>query len=64
MFEQKCDGCEKLYDGGNKRSWWTLNHYHKLSGFFCPTCYDKISHDSYGKPKQPEDYLIMLLRVG
>ena len=36
--------------------WWGLQGYYGLSGNFCPKCYDKVSHDSYGKPNNPSGY--------
>ena len=65
--QRKCIACERPFDGGTfvgKRTWWHCNNYFKFSGFFCPQCYDKISHDSYGKPEDPEGYLLMLLKLG
>jgi hypothetical protein len=67
-FEDKrtCTGCKRLFDGGmsaGKRTWWHCNGHHKITGFFCPQCYDMISHDSYGKPEDPEGYMLMLLKL-
>ena len=64
---RKCTACERPYDGGmkiGKRAWWNLNGYNGFSGYFCPQCYDMISHDAYNKPKDPEGYLFMLLKFG
>lgn len=36
--------------------WWGLSNYYGLTGHFCPTCYDLVSHDPYGKPTNPEAY--------
>ena len=61
-----CTGCERPYDGGmaaGKFTWWSCNNYFKFTGFFCPQCYDLISHDSYQRPKDPEGYLLMLLKL-
>ena len=44
--------------------WWHCSGYFKISGTFCPECYDKISHDSYQRPNRPADYLMMLLKFG
>lgn len=54
-----CCGKEK-YSG----QFWTLSGYYGLSGKFCSECYDKVSHDSYGKPKHPKEYTMILLRLG
>lgn len=69
MFELKetCKGCGKTkpYDYNDNRSeqWWACQGYFKISGTFCSTCYDKISHNSYGEPNRPGDYLMMLLKL-
>ena len=66
-YDRKCAGCERPYDGGiaaGKRAWWWLSGYYKISGYFCPQCYDMISHDAYGKPTDPEGYLLMVLKHG
>ena len=36
--------------------WWQLNNYHEVSGYFCPGCFEKVSHDPYGKPHHPAEY--------
>lgn len=46
----------------NPGQWWNLHNYFKINGLFCPTCYDKASHDAYGNPKNPNDYLLILLK--
>jgi hypothetical protein len=64
-----CDGCGTVH--GKERSWasdtkqwWTLTNYRNISGRFCGECYNKISHDAYGNPNNPEEYLLMLLKLG
>lgn len=47
-----------------KQGGWFLTSYYNISGFFCADCYDKISHDSYGSPNRPKDYMLMLLKHG
>ena len=42
--------------------WWSINNYYGWSGYFCPGCYEKISHDSYGNPQNPTEYTLMLLK--
>ena len=62
-----CTGCERPYDGGmsvGKFTWWNLNNYHGFRGFFCPQCYDMVSHDSYSNPTDPEGYLLMTIKLG
>jgi hypothetical protein len=39
-----------------KGQWWGLSGYFGLSGRFCPICYDKVSHDAYGKPNNPVEF--------
>lgn len=39
-----------IFDG-----WWTLNGYHKLWGFCCPTCWEGVRHIN-GKPTNPAAY--------
>ena len=41
---------------------WSLRGYYNISGYFCGPCYDKVSHDSYGKPEQPGEYIAILLK--
>lgn len=56
-----CDGCATPRED-NYGQWWQLNGYHGFSGYFCPDCYDKISHDSYGQPNYPKDLMLMVLK--
>lgn len=58
----KCRVCdkEKIQKHGQ---WWHLNNYFGLTGTFCPTCYDKVSHNSYWQPNNPKDYLLVLLKL-
>lgn len=39
-----------------KGQWWHCRGYFGITGTFCPQCYTKISHDSYGKPWKPSEY--------
>ncbi len=57
----KYDCCEK--EVGILRGWW-LNNYFGFNGHWCSDCYDKIAHNSYGKPNDPEAYLLMCLKLG
>lgn len=68
MFELKktCRGCgkSKPHDDDCREQWWSCQGYFKISGTFCSTCYDKISHNSYGEPNNPGEYLMMLMKLG
>ena len=56
-----CRCCGKENDNGQ---YWSLRNYYGLSGRFCSECYSKVSHDSYGNPKHPEQYTMILIRMG
>jgi hypothetical protein len=56
---KQCRSCNT-----RKAPFWFLTDYYKISGTFCSPCYDKVSHDSYGRPERPNDYLLMLLKFG
>lgn len=59
-----CAGCGVSDDPGQHRGyWWTLRNYYGLTGSFCPSCYDLVSHDGFGQPKHPEEYVLMILKV-
>ena len=63
MAYATCTNCgytEKSLD--SKRSFWGLRGYYNISGYFCGTCYDKVSHNSYGYPEQPGEYIAILLK--
>lgn len=59
-----CKGCDKDSEKTAREQWWHCNGYFKISGTFCSKCYDKISHDSFGRPERPKDYLMMLMKMG
>ena len=61
MSSQCCTGCGT---DSEKGQWWRLNNYFGFTGSFCPSCYDKISHNSYGEPDRPADYLMMVMKLG
>ena len=42
--------------------WWHLRNYYGWTGLFCPDCHNKVSHDSYGNPNNPQEYTLMLLQ--
>lgn len=59
-MKAKCSNC-----GAEQRKqsgWWNLNGYYGLWGYFCGPCYNKVSHDSYGEPEQPGEYIAILLK--
>lgn len=51
-----CTHCETPNNGNEKRQWWHLSNYFGVSGFFCPNCYEMVSHNSYRVPNHPEKY--------
>lgn len=53
-----CACCNKVDD----RSGWWLTDYHGISGYYCPDCYNKVAHDSYGNPTNPTEYMFVLLK--
>ena len=57
----RCTGCG-IMPQPSAEQWWHLNDYYGFTGFYCPDCYDKISHDSYGNPQDPEGFTLMLLK--
>jgi hypothetical protein len=64
MSEAGCKCCGSARPNtANDPTWWQLTNYHSLSGLWCSTCYDKIAHDSYGQPKNPEEYMAIRLRM-
>lgn len=48
-----CDCCLAVDVEGQ---WWCLNNYFGISGYFCPTCFGKVSHNSHKEPNHPEYY--------
>jgi len=60
----RCRACDVESDYSDPDfQWWNLRDYFGISGSFCSPCYDKVSHDSYGRPNQPEEFLMMLLKL-
>lgn len=51
MSKKRCTNCNTVNTG--KGQWWHLSNYYGISGYFCPSCYDQVAHDSYGNPKKP-----------
>lgn len=50
-------------DFGRDHQWWRLCGYFGLSGRFCSQCYEKVSHNSYGEPNHPADYLLIRMKL-
>lgn len=40
----------------NGPAWWHLNDAHGIWGYFCPDCYELVSHDPWGNPKHPKEF--------
>ena len=57
MSNRLCANCGVTERTGQ---WWHLSSYFGNRGFFCPECYDKVSHGSYGNPNRPDDYQAVL----
>jgi uncharacterized protein YlaI len=63
-YESQCRGCDLPREfNRDQGQWWNLSNYHGISGYFCPDCYDKVSHDSYDQPRQPQEHLLMVMRL-
>ena len=60
----ECRGCGREKPNNDREQWWHCSNYFKISGTFCSRCYDKISHNSYQQPERPNDYLMMLMKLG
>lgn len=61
-----CRGCGIEMTDKTVGGWprfWHLNNYFGISGVFCGSCYEKVSHDSYGKPNHPAELAFMLLKM-
>ena len=50
-------------DFDRDQQWWSLRGYFGLSGRFCSQCYEKVSHNSYGEPNHPSDYLLIRMKL-
>jgi hypothetical protein len=42
--------------------WWHLRNYYGITGTFCPSCYDQVSHGTDGHPLNPGAYTMILIR--
>ena len=58
IWDRTCTNCGRGYSEGG----WRLSDYYGISGQFCSPCYNKVSHDSYGNPDQPGEYIAVLLK--
>lgn len=61
-MKAQCTNCETRYY--DYTGFWRLNNYFGLWGHFCGPCYDKVSHNSYGEPEQPGEFIAILLKQG
>jgi len=62
-MKRECTNCGCSEESSsNTRGFWSLQGYYNISGYFCGPCYDKVSHNSYGKPDQPGEYIAILLK--
>ena len=53
VMNKICTNCSTTDESGQ---WWFLRNYYKISGLFCPSCYELVSHDSYGNPRYIKEY--------
>lgn len=60
-LNRPCDGCST--NDHETGQWWLLTGYYHISGYFCPECYNKVAHDSYGYPKDPVAYTYMIMKL-
>lgn len=57
MDSVSCTNCDtNCLTTAKSGQWWYLGNYFGISGHFCPKCYDKVSHDAYGRPENPIEY--------
>lgn len=58
----KCSFCSTIKNHYQQEQWWNLTNYYGFSGIACNDCYNKIAHDSFRNPVNPEEYTLMLLK--
>lgn len=58
----ECALCRRIFKG-RLRAMWHLNNYHGISGQFCASCYQKVAHTAFDKPKHPVAYRIALKKL-
>lgn len=62
--ESQCRGCDRPREWNRDQDqWWRLSNYYGITGYFCSACYRKVAHDSYGRPQQPQEHLLMVMRL-
>jgi len=49
-----CDNCGKTKKQISKEegNWWNLSDYHHVTGYFCPLCFELVSHN-HNEPRHP-----------
>jgi hypothetical protein len=64
FYKSVCTNCgkERVTEGGKADGYWGLSNHYGIRGTFCGECYEKVSHDSYGKPNHPGEYIAILLK--
>lgn len=60
---KKCKACDYTKESEKPGEFWFLKDYYGFTGCFCSTCYDMISHDSYGNPTDPAGYTFLRLKL-
>jgi len=55
-----CECCGK--QGAEYKQFWSMYNYHGINGWICVKCYNKVEHDKDGNPKNPTEYLMILLK--
>lgn len=58
-----CDFCEVEKTSSQEGTWWFLSG--RPAGFWgycCPQCYECVSHDAFGEPRNPELFTWFLLK--
>jgi len=58
-----CCGKEKEVKTLGPTGWWYLNGYYGITGYFCPECYEDVSHDAHKQPNHPKRYTMALLKL-
>jgi len=56
-----CTGCGA--DRSKAGQWWHTAVGYGVSGFWCSDCYEVISLDAYGQPKNPEQRNLMIAQL-
>ena len=61
-MNETCVHCKKANKSNSCGQFWYLKDYFKMNGLWCSKCYDLIAHDGYDNPKNPTEYLMILLK--